>query len=178
MSSEAAGRAELPAGAAPHVVMLVGNDVTTDNRDDVTVNNRMRRELATAIAAFRLTASDRAVRLAAAKELQNSADEDALPAISAALARESDPEIKGLLTVTQATIQLASSDRATRLAAIRALAQSDAGATRTLLQNVLAKKASRSPEEEEFVATMQSTWEKAKKIGRDEGKVEAGAHAQ
>ena len=32
MSSEAAGRAELPAGAAPHVVMLVGNDVTTDNR--------------------------------------------------------------------------------------------------------------------------------------------------
>lgn len=111
-----------------------------DSRDDVTVNNRMRRELATAIAAFRLTASDRAVRLAAAKELQNSADEDALPAISAALARESDPEIKGLLTVTQATIQLASSDRATRLAAIRALAQSDAGATRTLLQNVLAKK--------------------------------------
>lgn len=45
------------------------------------------------------------------------------------------------------------------------------------MQNVLAKKASRSPEEEEFVATMQSTWEKAKKIGRDEGKVEAGAHA-
>ena len=42
----------------------------------------------TAIASFKLTASDRAVRLAAAKELQNSADEDALPAISAALARE------------------------------------------------------------------------------------------
>jgi len=111
-----------------------------DNRDDVTVNNRMRRELATAIAAFRLTAGDRAVRLAAAKELQNSADEDALPAVSAALAKESDPEIKGLLAVTQATIQLAGSDRATRLAAVRALAQSDAGATRTLLANALAKK--------------------------------------
>ncbi len=41
---------------------------------------------------------------------------------------------------TQASIQLASSDRATRLAAIRALAQSDAGATKTLLANVLAKK--------------------------------------
>ncbi len=45
------------------------------------------------------------------------------------------------------------------------------------IQNVLAKKPSRSPEEEEFIATMQSTWEKAKKIGRDEGKVEASAHA-
>jgi urea transport system permease protein len=111
-----------------------------DNRDDVSVNNRMRRELATAIAAFRLASSDRSVRLAAAKELQNSADEDALPAISAGLARESDPEIRSLLAVTQASIQLASSDRATRLAAIRALAQSDAGATKTLLANVLAKK--------------------------------------
>jgi urea transport system permease protein len=111
-----------------------------DNRDDVSVNNRMRRELATAIAAFRLASGDRSVRLAAAKELQNSADEDALPAISAGLARESDPEIRSLLAVTQASIQLASSDRATRLAAIRALAQSDAGATKTLLANVLAKK--------------------------------------
>lgn len=45
------------------------------------------------------------------------------------------------------------------------------------MQIVLAKKPSRSPEEEEFIATMQSTWEKAKKIGRDEGKAEANAHA-
>jgi hypothetical protein len=47
----------------------------------------------------------------------------------------------------------------------------------THMQTVLAKKPSRSPEEEEFIANMQSTWEKAKKIGRDEGKVEAGARA-
>jgi urea transport system permease protein len=111
-----------------------------ENRDDVVVNNRLRKSLGTAIAAFKLSTPDRAVRLTAAKELQNDPDEDALPAIAAALARESDPEIKGLLTLTQASIQLSSSDRATRLAAIRALAQSDAGATRTMLLAITAKK--------------------------------------
>jgi hypothetical protein len=45
------------------------------------------------------------------------------------------------------------------------------------MQSVLAKKANRSPEEEEFIATMQSTWEKAKKIGRDEGEAAASARA-
>src|SRR4030095_7756843 len=86
-----------------------------EGRDDVVVNNRLRRTLATAIAAFRLASNDRSVRLAAAKESQNSADEEALPAIAAASAKESDPEIKGLLALTQASIQLASPDRATRL---------------------------------------------------------------
>jgi len=111
-----------------------------DNRDDLVVNNRLRRSLATAIASFKLSSPDRAVRLAAARELQNSADEEALPAIAAALAKEPDAEIKGLLTLTQASVQLASTDRATRLAAIRALAQSDAGATRTMLLEIVAKK--------------------------------------
>jgi len=83
---------------------------------------------------------DRAIRLAAARELQNSADEDALPAIAAGLAKESDAEIKSLLILTQASVQLASTDRATRLAAIRALEQSDAGATRTMLLAIVAKK--------------------------------------
>ena len=45
------------------------------------------------------------------------------------------------------------------------------------MQNVLAKKLSRSPEEEEFIANMQSTWEKARKIGHDEGKAEGKADA-
>ena len=51
----------------------------------------MRRELTTAIAALKLSSPDRAVRLAAAKDLQNNSEEDALPAIDAALAKESDP---------------------------------------------------------------------------------------
>jgi len=111
-----------------------------ENRDDVVVNNRLRKSLGTALASFKLASADRTVRLAAARELQNSADEDALPAIAAGLAKESDAEIKSLLILTQASVQLASTDRATRLAAIRALEQSDAGATRTMLLAIVAKK--------------------------------------
>jgi len=133
-------------------ILIVKGDVATDavtgetvsplpdNRDDVVANNRLRRELATAIAAFRLSSSDRAARLAAAKELQNNADEEALPAIAAALAKETDAEIKGVLTLTQASVQLGSPDRATRLAAVKALARSDSGATKTMLLAILAKK--------------------------------------
>ncbi len=109
-------------------------------RDDVVVNNRIRRELTTAIAALRLSSQDRAVRLAAAKDLQNNSEEAALPAIEAALAKEPDAEVRGLLALTQASIELRSGDKAKRLAAIRALAQSDTGATKTLLQQVLERK--------------------------------------
>ena len=58
-----------------------------ESRDDVVLNNRVRRELATAIATLKLAAPDRAVRLAAAKELQSGADEAMLPAIERALAQ-------------------------------------------------------------------------------------------
>jgi len=124
------------------VDLLTGKTVKPlpDNLDDLVVNNRMRRELGTAIAALKLTSTDRATRLAAARELQNGAEEDALPAISAALGKEADPEIKGMLALTQASIQLASRDKATRLAAVKALGNSDSGATKTLLLGVLERK--------------------------------------
>ena len=63
-----------------------------------------------------------------------------LPAIRRALAKEQDAEIRGLLTLTQATIQLSSADKATRLEAIRALAESRDPNTKTLLLPLLEKK--------------------------------------
>ncbi len=133
--------------------LLTGKPVTPvpEDAEDLTVNNRMRRELGTAIAALKLAAPDRATRLAAVKELQNGADEDTLPAISAALAKESDPEVKGLLALTQASVQLASSDKATRLAAVKALALSDSGNVKTLLLGVLEKKGGQFVEADEEV---------------------------
>ena len=121
------------------VDLLTGKAITPlpENRDDVVINNRIRKQLRTAIAALKLTAPERAVRLAAAKELQTGADEELLPAIGTALARETDGEIKGLLLLTQASIQLTSKDKNTRLAAIRALAESNNSATKTLLLGVL-----------------------------------------
>lgn len=133
-------------------VLLVKGDTAVDavsgqavtpvpeGRDDVVVNNRLRRALATGIAALRLAAPEREVRLAAAKELRNSADDAALPAIAGALTKESDPEVRGLLALTQASIELASPDRATRIGAVRALAASDTGATKTLLTALLERR--------------------------------------
>jgi len=133
-------------------VLLIKGETATDlitgkvvaplpeSRDDIVINNRVRKGLETAIASFKLADPDRAVRLAAAKQLQDGADESALPAIERAMAKESDGEIKELLSLTHASIQLASTDRATRLAAIRALADSNNPATKTLLLGVLEKK--------------------------------------
>ena len=122
--------------------LATGGDVmpVPENRDDVVLNNRVRRELATAIAALKLTAPEREVRLAAAKELQSGADDAMLPAIELALANEQDAEIKALLTLTQATIRLSSSDKPQRIAAIRALAESRDPKTKMLLLPLIEKK--------------------------------------
>ena len=133
-------------------VLLVKGDAATDlatgksvahlpeNRDDVVINNRVRKGLETAIAALRVSDPDRSVRLAAAMQLQNGADDSSLPAIERALGKETDAEVKDLLTLTRASIQLASHDRTTRIAAIRALAESGNPATKTLLLGILERR--------------------------------------
>ncbi len=109
-------------------------------REDVVVNNRMRREITGAIAVLKLSAPERAIRFAAARALQSGADEEMLPAVAAALAKEQDPEIKGLLEFARATIELASSDKTKKLFAIHALATSKSASTKTLLLGLMEKK--------------------------------------
>jgi urea transport system permease protein len=108
--------------------------------DDVVINNVMRNQFMVAIATLKLSSSSKDVRLAAVKEMQGKAEEDALPAIAKALAKETDAEIKTLLTLTQAAIQLQSKDKATRIKAINELAQSNNPNTKTLLLPFLEKK--------------------------------------
>ena len=62
-------------GAATNLATGARVDPLPESRDDVVLNNRVRRELATAIAALQLVATDRATRLAAAQALQRGADE-------------------------------------------------------------------------------------------------------
>jgi urea transport system permease protein len=109
-------------------------------REDVVVNNRMRREITGAIAVLKLSAPERAIRFAAARALQSGADEEMLPALAAALAKEQDPEIKGLLEFARATIELASGDKTKKLFAIHALAMSKSASTKTLLLGLMEKK--------------------------------------
>jgi urea transport system permease protein len=102
-------------------------------RDEVVVNNRLRREVESALASLRLLAPDRAARAAAVKELGTSSDESMRPLIQKALAAETDADIKADLAMIAATIDLKGSDRGARLAAIRQLAGSSNPNTKTLL---------------------------------------------
>ncbi len=106
-------------------------------REDVIVNNRLRREVDGALAALKLTSPDRAVRAAALKELSGGADHAMLPLVRKALAKESDPELKARLEDIAAALELKSGDKATRLAAVKLLGNSGNPNTKTLLLSVL-----------------------------------------
>jgi len=108
--------------------------------EDAIVNNRLRGALEAARSALKLTSPDPAARLAAVKALEDGAGEEMLPLIAAALARETDPQIKSRLTLVQAGVQLKSADAAMRMTAVKALAQSDSPNTKTLLLGLLEKK--------------------------------------
>jgi urea transport system permease protein len=107
------------------------------DREDVVANNRVRREIQTALASLRLMAPQRDARYDAARELAGSPDDTMLPLIARALAKETDPGVRSLLELAKAAIQLASPDRDTRLASIRALADSSNPDTGRLLLPLL-----------------------------------------
>ncbi|HLX81980.1 MAG TPA: urea ABC transporter permease subunit UrtB [Burkholderiales bacterium] len=107
--------------------------------EEVILNNRIRREIEGAVAALKLISPDRAARLAAAKELTGNADEAMLPLINKALAREADPEVKQLLELTQATLELKTGTKESRIAAVRTLGLSTNPNTKMLLLGILEK---------------------------------------
>ena len=102
-------------------------------REDVVVNNRVRREIESALAALRLLSPDRSMRMGAVKELAAGIDESMQPLVKKALAQERDPEIRDALEMVAAAIDLKSSDRAARIAAVKRLASSGSPATKTML---------------------------------------------
>ena len=127
---------------------------TPANLETIVINNRIRGELGAALAALRLGSPDRAVRLAAAKELQGSDNEDALPILERASAKESDPEIKSILALATAALALKSSEPEQRVKAARALAASDDPQVRQLLATMITRQKDGSyPEADENART-------------------------
>jgi urea transport system permease protein len=112
---------------------------TPPDADSVIINNRLRGELGAALAALKLGSPDRAVRLAAARELQGSDNEDALPILERALAKESDAEVKSILLLAAASLGLKSPDADKRLAAAKALADSSDPQVRQLLATMVTR---------------------------------------
>jgi urea transport system permease protein len=110
-----------------------------DPMEDVVNNNRMRRELESALAALKLFSSDRAERAKAVTELQDQADEGKLALIEKAEKSETDAAIKSQLALLKAVALISSNDKSKRLAAAKLLAGSDEPATKSLLIGRLAK---------------------------------------
>lgn len=106
----------------------------------IDINNRIRSELNTALAALKLSAPDRTVRMAAAKQLQADADEASLPGIEIALKKEQDGDIKEILLLTKAQISLHNADPKIRLAAVNDLAATSNPNVKTLLAAMVEKK--------------------------------------
>jgi len=125
---------------AARVLQALADGSLKDARgEDITINNRIRGELAAALAGFKLFDADRAVRLAAVKELQSGADARLLGVLDKALAKEADPGIRRLLGLAHAQASLQSDDPQKRLAAVQALAAGDSPNTKSLLAALLAK---------------------------------------
>jgi urea transport system permease protein len=105
--------------------------------EDIINNNRMRGELDTALAALKLFSKDEAQRAAAVQSLLKDPDEAKLPLLDKALASESNPALKAQLVLARAAAMLGSVDKAKRMEAAKALADSKDPATQLLLNDRL-----------------------------------------
>jgi len=128
-------------GAAGATDAITGEalDAPSDKLEAIIANNRVRGAIDSAIAALRLVAPERDVRLAAAKELATDTSEEMLPPIKTALDKETDPEIKALLAQARAVIEVKSPDAAVRKQAVQLLAVSENSQIKQLLTTLLEK---------------------------------------
>ena len=132
-------------------VLIVRNDAAIDaitgeavpslpqGREEVSSNNRVRRELGAALAALDLLSPDQNRRRAAIDELAGSAEPSVLPLIRKAFQAEGNAGLKSALAMIQASLEIKSGDRDQRLAAVQTLKASDNPATKTLLLSLLEK---------------------------------------
>jgi len=131
-------------------VLIVENDqardpltgetlVVPDEMESVTVNNRMRNALNAALAGSRIFAAERAERLDAAGLIQKNPRAAQRPLIARALGQESDAQIRNLLEMALATIDLKSTDTRERRLAVETLGASTTSSVRPLLMEVLAR---------------------------------------
>ncbi|MWV15611.1 urea ABC transporter permease subunit UrtB [Pseudomonas sp. L-22-4S-12] len=102
------------------------------------LNNRLRGLLATAQASHQLLASEPAVRLAAAQELQKKAKPAQLGLLNDRVASEQDAAVRDALALALANLQLVDPDPAIRLSAVRLLGETGEPLARTRLEGLLA----------------------------------------
>jgi urea transport system permease protein len=84
----------------------------------VSVNNRLRAQLRSAIASIELASNNDEKRLGAAKDLVNNMSEELLPIIQLAIQTEDNEEIRSLLFLARGIVDIESDDEAVRLKAL------------------------------------------------------------
>ena len=124
---------------ADEVRLLGGRAVRIENgtvpagAEEVLVNNRLRREMQSALAALALLSRDAAERARALDELKEAPGPAVLPLVERALAAETQPQLRQRLQAAKAAAMLGSDDRLLRLDAARLLGTSSDPGTRALL---------------------------------------------
>ncbi|TBV04776.1 urea ABC transporter permease subunit UrtB [Stutzerimonas kirkiae] len=101
------------------------------------LNNRLRGLLATTLASHQLLSADSAERLAAARQLQRSAQPGQLQRLGALHAGERDDAVRDALALALANLQLTDADPAVRLAAVRLLGETGEPQARSRLEGLL-----------------------------------------
>ena len=129
----AGGRAFVVRDGKAQLAGSEGAATLPEGAEDVVNNNRMRREIESALASLRLFSADRAVRAKAVAELREQADASRLPLLQRALGSEGDAALRAQLEALVAAAQLTAEDPSQRLQAAQRLAAVADPATRSLL---------------------------------------------
>ena len=142
------GRGWIVGGATPlDAITGAPAGLPSPEPDEVMINNAIRSQLDGAIAALKLFAPERDVRLAAARALQDGEDDTLLATLRKAAAAETDPKVRDAIGLALAAVTIRSDDPAERLAAAKALGASDRAQVRTMLAAVLERGADGTPAE-------------------------------
>lgn len=114
---------------------------------EVPVNNRVRRALGPATSRLELSSPNLATRRAAARELSRRPDADVLDVVRAALETETDDEVRDLLSLGVARVDLGSEDVSRRLAAVKTMRRVVDVSLKSELEGVLARRPDGTPVE-------------------------------
>ena len=121
--------------AAKILQQLADGSLKDAKGEDITINNRVRREVEGALAVLKLIDPDPAARFKAVKEVAASGvDAGMAPMLAAARDRESEPKIRALLVELHALTTLKDDDPKVRIRAAEALASSADPNTKAVLK--------------------------------------------
>lgn len=109
-------------------------DAEPEDAEKITINNRLRAQVESAIAALRIFSPDARQRLEAARGIEPGAD--TLPLLAKALGAETDPKVKAVLVNAEALARLRGGDLAQKLAALDTLSGSTDPKVRVQLQEL------------------------------------------